>query len=180
MTVQNEMSASRISSTPNSMTYAKTSISYNSRHSGIELLRLLSMVFILALHINFFAFGQPTSSSFESDFLGCSLRFFWESLSIVGVNTFVLISGWFGIRSKMRSVLSPLFQCAFFCCVLYAAVWMFGVEFSRRKALKNRLFPSCGLPCKGNERERAMEIITKDQFSFANQRSMVEVCTQSV
>ncbi len=118
----------------------KTSISCNSRHSGIELLRLLSMVFILALHINFFAFGQPTSANFESDFLGCSLRYFWESLTIVGVNTFVLISGWFGIRPKAKSVLALLFQCAYFCLVLYMAGWAFGVDFSRREALRNLFF----------------------------------------
>ena len=115
----------------------KTEMGSGTRHSGIELLRLLSMVFILALHINFFAFGQPTSTSFESDFLGCSLRFFWESLTIVGVNTFVLISGWFGIRPKTKSVLALLFQCAFFCCALYMAGWVFGVDFSRREALRN-------------------------------------------
>jgi surface polysaccharide O-acyltransferase-like enzyme len=72
--------------------------SHNPLHSGIEFLRLLSMVFIMALHIYFFAFGRPTATNFQSAPLGSSLRFFWESLTIVGVNTFVLISGWFGIH----------------------------------------------------------------------------------
>ena len=122
------------------MTFRDNQLSHNPRHSGIEFLRLLSMVFILALHINFFAFGRPTSVNFQSDPWGSSLRFFWESLTIVGVNTFVLISGWFGIRPKTKNILTLFFQCAFFCCILYAAGWAFGVKFSRREAVLNFFF----------------------------------------
>ena len=115
-------------------------VTQNPRQSGIETLRLLSMVFILALHVNYFAFGAPLATDFQDSPLESFLRVFLESLTIVGVNTFVLISGWFGIHPKARSVCSLLFQCAFFCCVLYAAGWAFGVDFSRREALKNLFF----------------------------------------
>jgi len=110
------------------------------RHSGIESLRLVSMFFILALHVNYYAFGAPTSTDFQINPLGSFLRILFESITIVGVNAFVLISGWFGIRPKARSVLSLLFQCGFFCCVLYTAGWLAGLDFSRRDALKNLFF----------------------------------------
>ena len=41
------------------------------------------------------------------------LRMLFESLAIVCVNVFVLISGWFGIRPKWKSVTNFLFQVFF-------------------------------------------------------------------
>lgn len=112
----------------------------NERHSGIEALRLVSMFLILSLHVNFYAFGCPSPTAFDMCFSASLTRVFCESFAIVGVNTFVLISGWFGIRPKAKGVLSLLFQCAFFCCAIYAAGWVDGMFFSRRDALKNLFF----------------------------------------
>ena len=110
---------------------------HQSRHSGLELLRLVSMFFILALHINFYGLGEPSALDFNEAPLGNILRVFLESLTIVGVNCFILISGWFGIRPKTKRVAELLFQCVFFCCLLYGAGLLFGIPFSRRAALKN-------------------------------------------
>ncbi len=51
-----------------------------------------------------------------------------------------MISGWFGIRPKTNRILELLYQCAFFCVLLYGCGWLAGVEFSRREALKNLFF----------------------------------------
>ena len=110
---------------------------HKERHSGLELLRLVSMFFILALHINFYGLGEPSALDFNEAPLGNILRVFLESLTIVGVNCFILISGWFGIRPKTKRVAELLFQCVFFCCLLYGAGLLFGIPFSRRAALKN-------------------------------------------
>lgn len=107
------------------------------RHSGLELLRLASMFFILALHVNFYAFGAPSAFDFHARPCGSFARVVLESLTIVGVNCFILISGWFGIRPKTKRVAELLFQCAFFCCVLYAFGWIAEIPFGRREALKN-------------------------------------------
>ena len=109
----------------------------NARHSGLELLRLLSMFFILALHVNFYAFGAPSLLDFRASPFGSTIRVFLESATIVGVNCFILISGWFGIRPKTKRVAELLFQCAFFCLLLYGFGLIAGIPFGRREALKN-------------------------------------------
>ena len=110
---------------------------HKARHSGLDLLRLVSMFFILALHVNFYGFGEPSALDFNEEPCGNILRVFLESLTIVGVNCFILISGWFGIRPKAKRMVELLFQCIFFCCLLYGAGLLFGLPFSRRAALKN-------------------------------------------
>ncbi len=51
------------------------------------------------------------------------LRVFFEVFSIVGVNAFVLISGWFGVRFSIKSFANILFQCLF--CSVIAIIWYF-------------------------------------------------------
>ena len=53
---------------------------------------------------------------------------FVEMISIVAVNVFVLISGWFGIRPTMRGLGKFLYQCAFCCLVVDAVLWLVGTE----------------------------------------------------
>ena len=83
------------------------------RQSNIELLRIIAMLMILVLHANMMANGLPSSDEVMSDFLPSFFRFFFEVISIVGVNVFVLISGWFGLRCTKRGVCNIFFQCAF-------------------------------------------------------------------
>ena len=109
----------------------------SARHSGLELLRLVAMYFIVALHVNFYAYGGPTVAELQTSPWGGSARVFLESLSIVGVNAFILISGWFGIRPKLKRVSELLFQCVFFCVVLYAFGVISGIPFAVKEAIKN-------------------------------------------
>ena len=110
------------------------------RESGIELLRLVSMFLILSLHVNFYVFGQPSVTDFKVDPANGFLRSFLESIAIVGVDVFVLISGWFGIRPKARRFASLLFQTTFFCCLAYEAGLLFGVWYSSWDVLGNLVF----------------------------------------
>lgn len=80
------------------------------RQSNFELLRLLSMFMILALHANFFALHSP---SFEDCVKNPANTFFQnllEFICIPSVNVFVLISGYFSIRPGVRNVSNLLFQ----------------------------------------------------------------------
>lgn len=58
--------------------------------------------------------------------LDSALRILIESISIICVNVFVMISGWFGIRPKVRSITGFIFQCLFFLIGIYAVLILTG------------------------------------------------------
>ena len=84
------------------------------RNSNIELLRIIAMVMILGLHVNFLAIGGPSTQDITSSPFQSFIRLFAEYICIVGVNIFVLISGWFGINYKPKGIVQFLFQSMFF------------------------------------------------------------------
>lgn len=89
------------------------------RDSNIELLRIIAMIMVLVLHINFFALGAPSVQDVISSTTLSITRFFAEHLCIVGVNVFVLISGWFGIKFKTKGLCNFIFQCLFFSLIIF-------------------------------------------------------------
>ena len=84
------------------------------RSSNIELLRILSMFLVLVLHANFLGIGVPTPEECAATPINAYFRFFIESLSIVAIDVFVMISGWFGIKPSLKRLCSLLFQILFF------------------------------------------------------------------
>lgn len=100
------------------------------RDSNIELLRIILMIMILGLHANFVALGVPGFNSFRVNPISDSLRIFWESVCIGAVNAFVLISGWYGIKSSIKGLLKLLFQCLFFSVLVYLCSSIFTKTFS--------------------------------------------------
>ena len=89
------------------------------RNSNIELLRIIAMVMILGLHVNFLAIGQPSTQEIVSSPIQSFIRLFAEYACIVGVNVFVLISGWFGIHYKPKGIVQFLFQSLFFSLIIF-------------------------------------------------------------
>ena len=87
---------------------------YLNRDSGIETLRILSILGILVVHSDFFALGAPDTEACRMAPLTSLWRFFIESVTIVSVDIFVLISGWFTIRPKRERLFEFLFQILFF------------------------------------------------------------------
>ena len=76
----------------------------NNRESNFELLRIITMFMVLILHADFLATGTPTNDDI-SIFPGKSfVKFFIEALTIIAVNVFVLISGWFGIHFHLKKL----------------------------------------------------------------------------
>lgn len=65
------------------------------RQSNIELLRITSMLLVLIVHANFKVLGAPNNDNISIDLFGSIMRYLTESLSIVCVNAFVLISSEF-------------------------------------------------------------------------------------
>lgn len=89
------------------------------RSSNLELLRLLSMFFVLVVHADFQALGMPDRTEMTILPLFSVFRIIIEAFAIVCVNSFVLLSGWFGINFHIKSLCNLLFQCAFFLIGIY-------------------------------------------------------------
>lgn len=96
------------------------------RESNIELLRIVAMFMILGLHVNKLAIGMPNKTDFISYPATSFMRIFSEQVCIIGVNIFVLISGWFGIRYKTKGLCNFLFQSLFFSILLFVPFLLIG------------------------------------------------------
>lgn len=86
------------------------------RQSNIELLRIISMFMVMLLHTTQ-AIGYPDyipNNTTEFYFVGLT-----KAVSVVAVNVFVMISGWFGIRYSIKGLFRFLFQVLFFAVVGY-------------------------------------------------------------
>lgn len=97
----------------------------NIRESNFELLRIVLMLLVLLIHytpvrIVDMTGGISLTDSIWQDLANLELK----SLSIVCVNCFVLISGYFGIKLKLRSFLNLIFQMVYWSaiCVAFVAV----------------------------------------------------------
>ena len=84
------------------------------RQSNFELLRIISMLLVVATHVNFYSLGWPSPADYAVDPSTTISKLLFESLSICSVNVFVLISGWYGIKPSFRKFKHFLFQCFFF------------------------------------------------------------------
>lgn len=96
------------------------------RQSNIELLRIFAMFMVLVLHANFIAIGKPNADIFSAEPIRFVSQHFIESLSIVAVNVFVLISGWFGIKASIKGFFSLIFQIFFFWGIIYYVLIIVG------------------------------------------------------
>ncbi len=101
---------------------------YLNRDSTMELLRILAMLGILIVHSDFFALGIPTKEECINAPLVSCWRYIIENITIVSVNIFVLLSGWYGIHIKMKRLLEFLFQILFFNLLFFALFSFFTPE----------------------------------------------------
>lgn len=97
------------------------------RQSNMELLRIVTMFLVLVVHADFFALGEPTISEVQTAPLSSFIRLLMESVSIISVNVFVLLSGYFGIHTTSQGACRFLFQCAFFLIGIYVVLILAGL-----------------------------------------------------
>ena len=97
------------------------------RSSNIELLRIISMFLVLIVHADYFSLGAPTITEITDKPLSSFARILFESLSILCVNVFVFISGWFSIKPNFKRVTNFLFQCLFFLIGIYTVCLILGL-----------------------------------------------------
>lgn len=100
----------------------------SNRQSNIELLRILSMFGVLILHADFGALGEPSHAELLSTPSYTISRSFIEAFTIMAVNVFVMISGWFGIKFRYSSLCNLLFQCAFFFFGIFGVLKITGLS----------------------------------------------------
>lgn len=89
------------------------------RESNMELLRIISMFLVLVVHASFFSIPAPTDKEIITSPYFSYFRYFVQAVSIICVNVFILISGWFSIRPKYKSISNFIFQCAFYIWGIY-------------------------------------------------------------
>lgn len=89
------------------------------RDSNIELLRIVAMFLLLVDHAGYMSIQPPTQADIATNPLLSFNRFFCQSLSSICVDVFVLVSGWFGIKTRISRIVEFLFQCYFLSFVLY-------------------------------------------------------------
>ena len=112
----------------------------NGRQENIELLRILCMFFILLFHFNLNAILRNGETSEGLNYMSLLVN----SLVVVAVNVFVLISGYFSIKIKMKSVMGLLIQTEFYAAlaiIVYAITTMLCKDEPLRLGVMIGLFP---------------------------------------
>lgn len=98
------------------------------RNSNIELLRIISMLLVLLIHFSsVHLIPSPEKLSFDT--ANTILNLCLRSISFVCVNCFILISGYFGIRWKIRSFSNLIFQILFWLAVGVAFAKIIGIKY---------------------------------------------------
>lgn len=98
------------------------------RQSNIELLRILAIFSILVYHGGFSSTGFPSMEELVLQPVGTFFRYLSESITIICVDVFILISGWFGIKQKSKNFFRFCFQCLFFFTLVYAVLVFLNFE----------------------------------------------------
>lgn len=103
------------------------SVHIKERESNMELLRIISMVFVLVSHASYTSLGSPTQTDISTSLDSVFLRALSESFSKVCVNAFILISGWYGIRVRRIRFAELISQVLFISIILYFVMRSLGL-----------------------------------------------------
>lgn len=98
------------------------------RNSNIELLRIISMLLVLLIHFSSVHL-MPSPESLTTDTANTILNLGLRSISFVCVNCFILISGYFEIRWKIRSFSNLIFQILFWLAIGVAFAKLIGINY---------------------------------------------------
>ncbi len=109
------------------------------RDSNVELLRIIAMLMVMLLHFNNHGFTAGILAFQGALTIHNAVGHFIESFAIIAVDVFVLISGLYGIRFKIKGLFKFYLQCFFFGLVGYLLYLVFAKE-SIGMAIFGRLF----------------------------------------
>lgn len=82
------------------------------------------MMLVLVVHVDFFSLGAPSDADIAGHPVSSAMRYIVESLALVCVNSYILISGYFGIKPNIRRVGSFIFMVLFWRVGIVAAVYV--------------------------------------------------------
>ena len=77
------------------------------RDSNIELARIVAMLLILALHAFNYYYWNDLSSQISTRNI---IAIIGESFTSCAVGLFIFISGWYGIKPKLKSISNIVFK----------------------------------------------------------------------
>lgn len=92
----------------------------------MELLRIVAMILIMVLHADFASLSVPTAEQCCNSFFVSFSRFFVEGLTVVAVNVFVLLSGWYVIKASFQKISYFVFQTLFLIFFVYFCFYCIG------------------------------------------------------
>ena len=84
------------------------------RDSNMELLRIVAMLLVMMVHASYRALPRPDDVAVADNPLSVFLQFLTISYTVIGVDVFVMLSGWYGIRPRVIRLSELLFQLLFF------------------------------------------------------------------
>lgn len=90
------------------------------RNSNMEMLRIIAMLLVMVVHASYLALGVPSVSDCVKSPWTTLFRFLTESVSVVCVDVFVMVSGYFGINWHKQKLASLFFQVVFFSILVFA------------------------------------------------------------
>lgn len=96
------------------------------RTSGFELLRIIAMMLVLITHADFYSIGLPNHEDCVASPISSFMRLLTESLGLVCVNVYILVSGYFGITLRRRSIMRLLFLILFWRGLVVATFCIIG------------------------------------------------------
>lgn len=108
------------------MTQFLSDIMQNKRQTNIELLRIIAMFLVLGVHANFYSLGTPTVDTITLSPVSSAVRIALCIICCMCVNIFILISGWFSIKSTKKGFLKFAFQCLYFSIGIYVFMIFWG------------------------------------------------------
>ena len=110
------------------------------RNYGIDFLRILSMLFVLLLHI---LKHGGILANLEKFSLGYNIAWFVEICAYCAVNCYALISGFFGYSSKQKysNIINLYFQTAFYAVLATGIFYIMNPDEIGKKAFIKAVFP---------------------------------------
>lgn len=113
----------------------------STRQSNIELLRLVCMFLIICVHFTGLCIMRYSQIWQCQSGLLALIPYLIHGISVCAVNTFVLISGYFSIRPKLKSFLNFYLMCAFYAGLLYTINLYFVESHINRWCIYNTVMP---------------------------------------
>lgn len=97
------------------------------RNSNIELLRIVCMLYILLIHFVGLGIGLPHNLS-DSTLSENFVLWFLENLGIVGLDCFVVITGYFSLQLSLKKILNLYLQLLFYSVTIEIIFILLGLK----------------------------------------------------